>query len=141
MVKAVVERNTRQKQAIRAVLERAERPLSVDDVHALAERTSPGLGLATVYRAIKSLLDERRLSIVEVPGRSPFYEVAGKAHHHHFSCNACARVYELEGCASVGVKLPRGFTTNDHDLTLYGTCAACTRKPPRRRRSAASAAT
>jgi Fur family ferric uptake transcriptional regulator len=124
-MKATIERNTRQKQAIREAFERSERPLSTDEVHREAERRSQGLGMATVYRSIKTLLDDGWLSVVEVPGRSPLYEVAGKGHHHHFSCSLCERVYELEGCATVNAKLPRGFKTTSHDVTFYGTCAAC----------------
>jgi Fur family ferric uptake transcriptional regulator len=123
--RAVVGRNTRQKQAIREAFERAGRPLSTDEVHGEAARHSRGLGMATVYRSIRSLLEDGWLSVVEVPGRTPLYEIAGKGHHHHFSCTSCERVYELEGCASVNAKLPRGFTVSRHDLTLYGTCAAC----------------
>jgi len=119
------ERNTRQKRAIRAAFERAGRPLSTDEVHAEAASVSDGLGMATVYRSIRSLLDDGWLSVVEVPGRSSLYEVAGKDHHHHFSCDVCGRVYELEGCASVGAGLPRGFRATRHELTLYGTCAHC----------------
>jgi|SRR5271156_3148794 len=125
VTKTIVERNTRQKQAIREAFERAGRPLSTDEVHEEAARTSRGLGLATVYRSIRSLLDDGWLSVVEVPGRNPLYEIAGKGHHHHFSCTTCSRVYELEGCASVNAKLPRGFKATSHDLTFYGTCARC----------------
>ena len=127
-MKAVVERNTRQKQAIREAFERIGRPLSTDEVHVEAQRASSGLGMATVYRSIKALLDDGWLSVVEVPGRNPLYEVAGKGHHHHFSCTSCERIYELEGCATIEVKLPRGFKASSHELTFYGTCANCSLK-------------
>jgi Fur family ferric uptake transcriptional regulator len=121
-------RNTRQKRAIRDAFERAGRPLSTEEVHGEATRASRGLGMATVYRSIRSLLDDGWLSVVEVPGRSPLYEVAGKGHHHHFSCTTCERVYELEGCASVSAKLPRGFKASGHELTFYGICSGCSAK-------------
>jgi Fur family ferric uptake transcriptional regulator len=127
-MKAPVERNTRQKQAIRNAFERVGRPLSTEEVHLEAERSSRGLGMATVYRSIRALLDDGWLSVVEVPGRNPLYEIAGKDHHHHFSCTDCARVFELEGCASVDVSLPAGFRTAGHELTFYGTCDKCTPK-------------
>lgn len=117
-------RDTRQKRAIRRVFEIAERPLSPDEILAEAQRASKGLGLATVYRAVRSLADEGFLSTVEVPGRPTLYERAGKSHHHHFVCDACGRVYEIEGC-NVKARLPRGFRTRDHDVTVYGLCAAC----------------
>ena len=123
--KRISERNTRQKQAIRDAFAGANRPLSTGEVHVAAQQASAGLGLATVYRSIRSLLEDGWLSVVDVPGRNPLYEVAGKGHHHHFSCTDCARVYEFEGCASVDAKLPRGFRATGHDLTLFGVCAAC----------------
>lgn len=126
MSSAPVARNTRQKRAIREVLEGAARPLSTDEIHALAQVAIRGLGVATVYRAVRTLLDEGWLTAVEVPGRTPLYERAGKAHHHHFVCSRCERVYELDGCSSaVRVKLPRGFVSSGHEITIYGTCASC----------------
>ena len=35
----------------------------------------------------------------------------------------------LEGCATVNVKLPRGFRAASHELTFYGTCANCALRP------------
>ncbi|MDQ2908095.1 MAG: transcriptional repressor [Candidatus Eremiobacteraeota bacterium] len=125
MAKPITERNTRQKQAIRDAFVHANRPLSTDEIHLAAQRVSAGLGLATVYRSIRSLLEDGWLSVVDVPGRNPLYEIAGKGHHHHFSCTECSRVYEFEGCATVDAKLPRGFKTTGHDLTLFGVCASC----------------
>jgi Fur family ferric uptake transcriptional regulator len=127
-MKVVIERNTRQKQAIRNAFAHIGRPLSTEEVYDEARRASSGLGMATVYRSIRALLDEGWLSVVEVPGRNPLYEIAGKEHHHHFSCTACGRVYELEGCVSVDATLPPGFKTTGHDLTFYGTCDRCTPK-------------
>ncbi len=125
MVKTVAERNTRQKQAIRAAFERTDRPLSTDEVYREAERESRGLGMATVYRSLRTLVDEGWLSIVEVPGRNALYERSGKGHHHHFSCETCDRVYELDECASVEAALPRGFRAKSHEVTFYGVCADC----------------
>ena len=142
MVKAVIERNTRQKRAIRGAFEGADRPLSIDEVLASAERESEGLGMATVYRSIRALLEDGWLTSIEVPGKGAYYELAGKAHHHHFSCTKCHRVYELDGCSSdVSVRLPRGFRASGHDVTIYGLCSVCATaaKSAARKRSARSA--
>jgi Fur family ferric uptake transcriptional regulator len=119
-------RNTRQKRAIRDVFERAERPLSTDEILAEAHGAIRSLGIATVYRSIRSLLDEGWLAAVDLPGRTPLYERAGKQHHHHFVCTACARVFEIDGCSSeIRGELPPGFRATGHDVTMYGVCAAC----------------
>lgn len=132
------ERDTRQKRAIRNVFERSIGPLSPEQLHAAASQESEGLGLATVYRSIRTLLDEGWLDSIEVPGHGAFYERANKEHHHHFACDECGTVYDLDGCSSeVRGRLPRGYRARGHDVTIFGTCAACsTRRPaagPRKR--------
>lgn len=125
-MKGSAERNTRQKRAIREVFDRVRRPLSTEEILTEAQAAIGTLGIATVYRTVRSLLAEGFLTAVEVPGRSPLYERAGKAHHHHFLCTNCERVYELAGCTSeLRGPLPRGFRSTGHDVTVYGTCANC----------------
>jgi Fur family ferric uptake transcriptional regulator len=123
---APFERSTRQRRNIRAVFESADRPLSIDEVLSAAKRGRHKVSLSTVYRFVRSLVDEGSLEVIEMPGLGAFYEVAGKAHHHHFSCLACGRVYELNDCVSIReVALPKGFKAVSHDITVAGACAAC----------------
>jgi len=119
-------RNTRQKTAIREAFAEAGRPLSPEEVLRSAQQQHPGVGIATVYRNIQALIEEGWLQPVEVPGDATRYEVAGKKHHHHFQCNDCGKLYDLEGCvAQSRPKLPRGFRASGHEFYFYGTCAAC----------------
>ena len=105
-----MERDTRQRRAIRRVIEEADRPLSPLDVLAIAQGHAPGLGIATVYRTLKGLVEEGWLTQVELPGESPRYEIARKAHHHHFQCLTCGQVYEIAGCPQeVQPLTPPGF--------------------------------
>lgn len=121
-----MQRRTRQRQAICTVFLEVQRPLSPQEVLELARVRVPSLGLATVYRTLKGLLEEGFLVPVELPGKVPRYERAGKAHHHHFLCRVCGRVYELEGCPQdVETLVPPGFLAEGHEVTLYGRCAAC----------------
>ena len=118
-------RNTRQKDAIRAAFVETDRPLSPDEVLSYAKRSVDDLSIATVYRNLKNMVDEGWLVAVQLPAESARYELSGKAHHHHFLCNDCKKVYELDGCAPIKPKLPRGFRTLGHEFLLYGLCAAC----------------
>jgi Fur family ferric uptake transcriptional regulator len=129
-----MQRDTRQRRAIRAVFERGQRPLSPEEVHRAAQAGAPTLGLATVYRNLKALVEEGWLVPVALPGAAPRYEPAGKRHHHHFRCRECDRLYEVEGCEPQ-VRAPRGFQIESHDVLLYGRCAACVEAgaPPRAR--------
>lgn len=121
-----MERKTVQRQAIREAIVEAARPLSPQEVLDAARSRVNGLGIATVYRTIKGLLEEGAVQAVELPGEPPRYEPAGKHHHHHFRCRTCNKVYEIEGCPKDLKRMaPRGFRVESHDFTLYGVCAAC----------------
>jgi Fur family ferric uptake transcriptional regulator len=123
------ERNTRQRNMIRRVFEGADRPLSTEEVFDGAQGGGVSVSLSTVYRSIRSMVDDGSLSVVELPGTVALYEVAGKAHHHHFSCMRCQRVYDLEGCVNVAdIKLPHNFRAISHELTISGVCSSCDKR-------------
>ncbi|ADH63874.1 MAG: Fur family transcriptional regulator [Deinococcota bacterium] len=126
-----MQRNTRQREAIRQVLQESGRPLSTREVLEAAKEKVPGLGIATVYRTLNSLLEEKEISAVELPGETPRYEVAGKHHHHHFHCTVCGKVFEIENCPGDLERLaPPGFKAERHEIVLYGHCPEC---PPARK--------
>jgi Fur family ferric uptake transcriptional regulator len=128
-----MQRNTRQRSAIRDAIAGAHGPVSAREVLDLAQRRVRGIGMATVYRTLKSLVADRNVVLVEMPGEPPRYEIAGKDHHHHFYCRSCGRMYEVEGCpGDLPGLTPRGFKLENHDLLLLGLCAACSSgKTPR----------
>ena len=122
------ERDTQQRRAIRSAIERADRPLSPREVLDEAQPLSPGLGIATVYRTLKTGVERGVLQPVELPGEPPRYETTGKQHHHHFHCRSCDRVYEIDGCPDDLRNLtPPGFALEAHEIVLYGRCADCAR--------------
>lgn len=121
-------RDTRQRRAIRSVFAQADGPLGPQEVLDRAQADVPGIGLATVYRTIKLMLDDQELSQVDLPGEASRYEPADrqKSHHHFFKCEACGKVYEVAGCVSnPGALAPEGFTVSRHEIVLYGRCAQC----------------
>ena len=121
-----MERNTRQRQAIRQVFQETDNPLGPQEVLQAAQVHIAGLGIATVYRTLKALVDDGWLSVVEQPGEPQRYELAGKKHHHHFRCRACDRVFEIAGCpTNVRCLAPHGFRLEGHEVVLYGTCNTC----------------
>jgi len=121
-----MERNTKQREAIRQVFEEIRRPLGPTEVLEAGRSRHATLGIATVYRAISSLVDSGWLVPVELPGEPPRYERSGSAHHHHFRCRGCARVFEIHGCpGDLRDLAPTGFRLERHEVVLYGLCARC----------------
>jgi Fur family ferric uptake transcriptional regulator len=129
-------RETGQRRAIRRAVERADGPLSVQDVLDAAQAEVPGLGIATVYRNLKTMVEEGFLAPIEIPGEPARYEPADKHHHHHFRCRTCDRVFDISGCSSrIDATVPPAFQVEEHVLVLYGRCPDCAAKPARRRRA------
>ncbi|MCC6678854.1 MAG: transcriptional repressor [Phycisphaerales bacterium] len=134
-----MERQTRQRESIRRAIQDADRPLSISEILAAAKGRVSGLGVATVYRTLKSLVRDGLIVQVEMPGEPPRYEVAGKDHHHHFYCRGCDRVYEVEGCTGdFSWMTPRGFSLEGHDVMLFGRCSDCAGRRPAARASGPS---
>ena len=129
-----MERATRQNTAIREAIEAAGRPLSPTEVLDEARRHVAALGLATVYRNLKALVDAGEIQVVTLPGEVARYEVARRGHHHHFRCDVCQRVFDVHQCPGDLASLaPPGFSVARHEITLYGRCSEC--QPAAKRRA------
>ncbi len=119
-------RNTQQRQAILSAFSTANRPLSSSELLALSQAYVANMGIATVYRNVKTMTQEGILQTVSLPNEAPRYELAHLHHHHHFQCKQCDRVFDVHGCLP-GIEglAPKGFKIESHDITLYGACADC----------------
>jgi len=127
--KQVGQRRTAQREAIMNVINATDGPLTVEQIRDRASEKSPNLGIATVYRTVKLLLDGEQIHAVILPDGETRYEAADLDHHHHFRCHGCNVVFDLPGCMMPipeGTALPGGFCVEDHEITLFGTCPECT---------------
>lgn len=126
-----MERTTKQRNAMLEVMEKAQRPLTPQELLGYAQKTVPALGIATVYRNLKLLLQEKRIKRVDLPGEASRYELRQCAHehHHHFLCTFCGRAFDIYGCAQdFSTLVPAGFEVCNHEVTLYGFCDKCKTK-------------
>jgi len=121
----VGKRKTKQRDAIRAAFMAAERPLTSAEAHVLVQAEIPSLGIATIYRAIKDLLEEGWLVSMSIAGTTR-YELADLGHHHHFHCNQCDKTFDIEGCVEdLASLVPKAFKILKHELTFIGMCQSC----------------
>lgn len=110
----------------RAVDAQSGRAFSVEDVAGCVRAASPGIGLATVYRAITAM--EAAGSVEQVGSRdgATLYARCGSTrHHHHLLCTGCGAVADVECPVHVDVHTAEGFAVTGHSLVIYGLCAAC----------------
>ncbi|MDP0500230.1 MAG: transcriptional repressor [Verrucomicrobiota bacterium JB022] len=115
------QRDTRQRAAIKQAFLQAQRPLGPKEVLEIASADVPKLGIATVYRNIKSLVEQNELQVVDIPGGTPRYQLPQAQRAHLFICEATDRVYTLSVPADrLSPELPVGFTLREAQLICYG---------------------
>lgn len=116
-----------QRTAIAEAIAMLDGAFTVDDLARRARMADPGLGTATVYRAVAAMVGSGHLEAVgQREGRALYAACDADHHHHHAVCTSCGRV-EATPCAVEALTPPGGFRVTRHEVTLYGLCGACAR--------------
>jgi len=114
----------RHSDAILRAIHEAGRPVSVNEILDILSDT--GIGIATVYRAVKKATADGILARVELPNAAARFEPAGLPHHHHFACGTCDKVFGINGCPrGLDALAPDGFVIHGHEIVLRGLCGEC----------------
>ncbi|EWT03426.1 peptide ABC transporter substrate-binding protein [Intrasporangium oryzae NRRL B-24470] len=122
-------RPTRQQAAVAALLERSSDFTSAQTLHARLRESGDPIGLATVYRALQSMVEAGTVDVLRTDDGEAVYRACSTHHHHHLVCRSCGRTVEVEGPAVESwadrVAGEHGFSDVTHTLEIFGTCAAC----------------
>jgi len=123
-------RRTRQREAIQAALEEAERPLKFEELLERARRRFPRIGERTVFRNVREMLDEHTLVRVYLPGQPARYEIPTGDHRPHFICRKCNNVFVLpeetpDVLPAYRDKIPDAFIPEGEEVIIYGECREC----------------
>jgi Fur family peroxide stress response transcriptional regulator len=123
-------RRSRQRDRILEILRGTKTHPTAEWVYARLRRESPHVSLGTVYRNLGQLVENGIVRRVGFGGTFDRYE-ANVLPHHHFVCERCGAVADLDVPvdASLTGKLGRaaGVRAERHEIRLYGTCARCAR--------------
>jgi Fur family ferric uptake transcriptional regulator len=114
-----------QREAIAQAARDYRTAFSADDLLAAVRRDLPGVGIATVYRAVTAMEAEGFIEPVGARGGATLFVQCGHDdHHHHVVCTGCGAVASAE-CSLSTTRCADGFTITRHDLALYGLCPRC----------------
>jgi Fur family transcriptional regulator, ferric uptake regulator len=119
--------------AVVEALARHECAVTAIDLDDELRRRSPGVGRASVYRALEQLELLGLVQRIEVSRGTAGYErIEPDGHHHHHAiCRECGRMVPFEdpkleraiGRLSESIR----FDVTDHDVVLRGRCERCAR--------------
>lgn len=117
-----------QREAVQDILRASDRPLLPADILRIAAEHGRRLGVATVYRALRALVEAHEAVSVFIQDGPRRYELVERGHHHHFLCQKCGSVFDISGCLGKDLfagMVPDDFRMEGHEVTLYGLCAGC----------------
>ena len=118
------------------VFQRAEqRHMTAEDVFKALLAEGADIGLATVYRVLMQFEQAGLLSRSHFESGKSVFELNQGQHHDHLVCLGCGRVEEFFDPEieqrQRAIAESRGFTLQDHALSLYAVCTKtdCPHRP------------
>jgi Fur family ferric uptake transcriptional regulator len=105
---------------------------TAEDLHRAVAVRRPGIGLATVYRAIAAMQAAGSLQHVGAREGSALLVLCDRDdHHHHLVCTSCASVVGVDcplDTTALKAASKAGHLVTRHEITLYGLCAECRKR-------------
>ncbi len=130
---SVVRRHTKQRSSVSTFLTGQDTFLSAQQIYAELRERGSGIGLATVYRAVQTMVDDGEVDVLRTDdGESVYRRCGSEHHHHHLVCRGCGRTVEVEDRPverwALKVGAQHGFVDLEHQVEVFGTCADCAAK-------------
>jgi Fur family transcriptional regulator, ferric uptake regulator len=129
-LKAKGHKVTKYRVALLDLLEKKERPLTVEEIleYLFAKKLSPNK--TTIYRELYFLIEEKMVVEVEFGDGKKRYEHANRDHHHHLVCKKCNKIEDIvieNDLKEIEKKIKRSrkFNVINHTLEFFGLCQKC----------------
>ena len=124
----MTERNTRQKETVRAVFMKMRTHPTAESVVEEVRRTDPTIGRATVYRILASMTKHGEILKVPVSDGADRFDF-NVMPHSHVKCDVCGAVDDVftvePDDAIPPIRDARGFTITRKTVLYYGVCPEC----------------
>lgn len=129
----VMQRKTRQRDAIMAIMADETDFRSAQQVHAALMAAGQTVGLATVYRNLQNLTEVGELdSLRSEEGETLYRRCAARRHHHHLVCRSCGYTVDIQDeqleqwIAEISQRYQ--FSDIEHMADIFGLCANCAKQ-------------
>lgn len=122
---------TKAQQEVLACLQSTPQEISAQQLHLELRQKGARIGLATVYRTLKSLHLQGVIQERITPNGESLYHVIADApsHYHHLNCVRCGQAIALEHCP-LNQQFTEWCRAQDfklyyHTLEFFGLCHRC----------------
>lgn len=122
-------RATRQRAAIRALLDKTSDFRSAQELHDELRQRGEGVGLTTVYRTLQQMAAAGVLDTLRTDTGESVYRRCSDHHHHHLVCRICGSTVEIQGGHvenwAQEIASEHGFSDIRHTIEIFGICSNC----------------
>jgi len=119
--------------AVAELVARRDGHFTAADLVTDARGRHPGIGRATIFRALDLFASLQLVERVDLPGGDHAYVACDPVHHHHAICTSCGRSLDVDDLGLTGVLAAiggrSGFRVTAHRLEVFGLCSACQERP------------
>jgi len=99
--------------------------IKIDDLYTQIKNLFPSISLATLYKNMHMMLENKLLTEVSVKNSKTLYEIT-KDSHAHMHCENCGEVYDVDFDFSKVEDLEKdGFVLKDTQVIFSGICKNC----------------
>ena len=111
------------------IFEHAQAPIDVSTVVRALEDRQEHVDEVTVFRIINTFCEKGIVKPIHLNENKLRYEYADKPKHHHFICEKCGDITDVEGCmiskAQKQIEQAIGGKVFRHSLEFFGLCKRC----------------
>ena len=101
----------------------------------IEKRAGEKFDRVTVYRTLQTFVDKGIVHTIPTADKSIRYALCkdecSEGHHHdhhvHFVCSTCNNTYCLDDVVTPEIKLPKGYSAEQVEVVVEGTCKNCNR--------------
>ncbi len=123
-----IHRNTKQRELILEELSKVCSHPTAKQIHILAKKKMPSIGLATVYRSLDFLLKNNQIIKLKSKNSETRYD-ANLTNHYHLVCRECGEVDDIFDIKNIKINSKEldqiGFKTELNYLEIPGVCKNC----------------
>ena len=103
--------------------------VTVEDLHKKIRPEDPTIGIATLYRTMKLLIDAGLVEMHNFNDKTTYERLYMVKHHDHLICQICNKTVEFEHPLiekyQQEVCERHGFALKSHRMELFGVCSKC----------------
>lgn len=122
-------RFTKSRKAVVDMLEKAEVPITAEDIYISIKDQGAAANLSTVYRTLELMESKGLVEKVLLNDGKARYKLTGDGHKHLLVCTNCHKTIALNVCPLIALEKDIGektqYSITGHRLEIYGVCPEC----------------